>query len=76
MNEKDEITNIKCKIKALMAERGYTLEKLAEQLNEKYGTKESKNNLSNKLSRGSLRFIDVKRIADVLNFDISFNSRL
>ena len=76
MAEQEEIFSIKCKIKALMAERGYTLEKLACKLNETYGIKESKNNLSNKLSRGTLRFIEVKRIAEVLDFDINFISKI
>ena len=71
----EEVFNIKCKIKALMAERGYTLEKLALALQQKYNVKESKNNLSNKLSRGTLKYIEVKRIADILDFDINFVSR-
>ena len=57
----DEIMELKRDIKSPMAKRGYTLEKLAQALNEKYDdTKESKNNLSNKLSRGSLRFLKLK----------------
>ena len=73
--ESEEVFSIKCKIKALMAERGYTLEKLAIALKEKYNVKESKNNLSNKLSRGTLKYIEVKRIDDILDFDINFVSR-
>ena len=73
--ESEEVFSIKCKIKALMAERGYTLERLAIALKEKYNVKESKNNLSNKLSRGTLKYIEVKRIADILDFDINFVSR-
>lgn len=74
--ENNEITELKREIKSLMARRGYTLEKLAQALNEKYDDiKESKNNLSNKLSRGSLRFFEVKRIAEVLDFDIQFISK-
>ena len=68
----DEIMELKRDIKSLMAKRGYTLEKLAQELNEKFDAKESKNNLSNKLSRGSLRFIEAKRIAEVLGYKIEF----
>ena len=46
------------------------MEKLAEELNAKYYTKESKANLSNKLKRGSLRYIDMQRIADILGYTI------
>ncbi|MFI3300963.1 MAG: DUF6471 domain-containing protein [Candidatus Gastranaerophilales bacterium] len=57
-------------VKSLVVAKGYTLEKLANELNEKYFTKESKANISNKLQRGSLRFIDMQRILDVLGYDI------
>ena len=53
-----------------MVAQGYTIEKVANELKKRYGTKESKNNLSNKLSRGSLRFIDVQRICSILGYSI------
>ena len=58
---------LKRKVKAMIVEKGYTMEKLANDLNEKYFTKESKANLSNKLKRGSLRYIDMQRIDDVVH---------
>jgi len=61
---------LKRKVKAMIVEKGYTMEKLADDLNEKYYTKESKANLSNKLKRGSLRYIDMQRIADILGYTI------
>lgn len=61
---------LKRKVKAMIVEKGYTMEKLADDLNEKYFTKESKANLSNKLKRGSLRYIDMQRIVDVLGYTI------
>ena len=57
-------------VKAMIVAKGFTMEKLAEELNAKYYTKESKSNLSNKLVRGSLRYIDMQRIADVLGYTI------
>ena len=57
-------------VKAMIVAKGFTMEKLAEELNKKYYTKESKSNLSNKLVRGSLRYIDMQRIADVLGYTI------
>lgn len=61
---------LKRKVKAMIVEKGYTMEKLADDLNEKYFTKESKANLSNKLKRGSLRYIDMQRIVDILGYTI------
>lgn len=61
---------LKRKVKAMIVAKGFTMEKLAEELNAKYFTKESKANISNKLARGSLRFIDMQRIADILGYTI------
>ena len=60
----------------LIVEQGYTMEKLAEELNKKYFTKESKANLSNKLKRGSLRYIDMLKIADVLGYVIEIKIKV
>ena len=73
--DREDAIKLKRKIKSLMADKGFTLETLANALNEKYDVKESKNNISNKMTRGSLRFIEVARIADVLDFEISFNPK-
>ena len=65
---------LKRQVKSMIVAKGYTMEKLAEELaeelNAKYYTKESKANLSNKLKRGSLRYIDMQRIADILGYTI------
>ncbi|MCD8378004.1 MAG: DUF6471 domain-containing protein [Candidatus Gastranaerophilales bacterium] len=67
---KEEAEALKRELRSLMVKEGYTIEKVADELKERYGVRESKNNLSNKLSRGSLRFIDVQRIANILGYDI------
>ncbi len=64
---------LKRQVKSMIVAKGYTMEKLAEELNAKYYTKESKANLSNKLKRGSLRFIDMQRIADILGYKIDIH---
>ena len=68
--EQDSIDEIRREIKGMIVAKGYTMDKLAEELNARYGTKESKANLSNKLKRGSLRYIDMQRICDVLGYYI------
>lgn len=62
-------------VKSLVVAKGYTLEKLAKELNKKYGTKDSKTGISNKLARGSLRHIDMLRILDILGYDFEIKSR-
>ena len=67
---KEEAETLKRQLRAMMIAQGFTIEKVAEELKKRYKTKESKNNLSNKLSRGSLRFIDVQRICNILGYEI------
>ena len=62
---------LKRQVKSMIVAKGFTMEKLADELNSKYYTKESKANLSNKLKRGSLRYIDMQRIADILGYTIN-----
>ena len=78
INIKDDNTateEIKRQVKSLIVSKGYTLEKLAEELKSKFNTTDSKTGISNKLARGSLRYIDMLRILDVLGYDFSINDR-
>lgn len=68
--EQDSIEELRREVKGMIVAKGYTMDKLADELNARYGTKESKANLSNKLKRGSLRYIDMLRICDVLGYYI------
>jgi len=68
--EQDSIDELRREVKGMIVAKGYTMDKLADELNARYGTKESKANLSNKLKRGSLRYIDMQRICDVLGYYI------
>ena len=72
LNKLDEIAaeELKRQVKSMIVAKGYTMEKLANELNAKFNTKESKANLSNKLKRGSLRYIDMQRICNVLGYSI------
>lgn len=72
---KNETEKLKRKVKALLAESGYTLERLANELNEKYYAKECRANLSGKLARGSLRHIEMLHILDVLGYDFEIKAR-
>ena len=67
---KEEADTLKRQLRAMMVAQGFTIEKVANELKERYNTKESKNNLFNKMSRGSLRFIDVQRICSILGYTI------
>ena len=75
VNEAVAAEELKRQIKSYVVAKGYTFEKLAKELNDKYGTKDSKTGLSNKLARGSLRHIELLRILDILGYDFSIISR-
>lgn len=76
--DKDEAIatdELKRLVKSLIVAKGYTLEKLATELNTRYGTKDSKTGLSNKLARGSMRYIEMLRILDILGYDFEIKGR-
>ncbi len=70
---REEAEELKRQLRSLIVAKGFTIEKVANALKEKYGVRESKANLSNKLGRGSLRFIDVQRICEILGYSITFS---
>lgn len=75
VNDKTDITikeaeSLKTLIKLMLTTEGYTLDKLANEMNARHNTKESKTNISNKLNRGTFRYIDIQRIANILGYEI------
>lgn len=56
-------------VRTMMTSRGWTLEKLAEELGKAFPEAETTpNNLANKLYRGTIRFCDMERIAEVMGY--------
>jgi hypothetical protein len=66
---------LKRMIKSYIVAQGFTLEKLSVELNKKYGMKESKANLSNKLRRGSLKYTEVVKILNTLGYEINITKK-
>lgn len=65
----DEIRN---EIRAYMVLKGHSYRTLANLLSKKLGKCITSQMISNKLSRGSLRYIDAKNIAEVLGYKIKW----
>jgi DNA-directed RNA polymerase specialized sigma subunit len=61
---------IKNDIKATITKSGKTMSEVIDLINAKYGRKDSVQNLSNKLTRESLKYVEALEIADVLEYDI------
>ena len=68
--KKDVSNDIRYEIRSYMVAKGQTYKSLANLLKNKFGESVTAQSLNNKLTRGSLRYIDAKQIADVLGYKI------
>ena len=68
-------TSIRNEIKSQIVREGLTMQQLVEQLSDEYGWSESVSNLSAKLQRESLRYIEAVQMADVMGYDIVWQKR-
>ncbi|MBO6180198.1 LLM class flavin-dependent oxidoreductase [bacterium] len=59
-------------IKILLYKRGMTITKLAQILTETTGHKYTRQSISNKLARNSIRYNEMEIIAKILNYKIEF----
>jgi predicted dithiol-disulfide oxidoreductase (DUF899 family) len=66
------VLTIKQEIKSYLARSGWTMTDLVSALNEKYNRNDSVQNLSNKLARGTIKYKEVKEIADIIGAKIKW----
>jgi len=59
-------------IKKILIEEDFTMTELVEKYNNKFNTEDTIQNLSNKLSRGSLRYNEAEKIAAALGYKIEW----
>jgi len=62
-------------IKKLLIEEDLTMTELVEKYNNKFNTEDTIQNLSNKLSRGSLRYNEAEKIAAALGYKIEWTKK-
>ena len=67
--------NIKNQIKAHIMFAGFTMAEVVDALSTEYGWSDSLSNFSAKLGRGSLRYAEAVKIADILGYDIVWQKR-
>lgn len=73
---KNEIANVRNEIKAQMAQSGWTLTDIVKIMNERHPNEPTTTqNISNKLTRGTIKYVEVKEIADIIGCDISWIPR-
>lgn len=73
LTEDKMLENMRNEIKGYIRMRGFTYESLAKILREKYNIPATPQSINNKLSRGSIKYIDVIRIANALGYKITWN---
>ena len=62
-------------IKSVIVKSGWTLSDVVKALNEKYSRNDTIQNLSNKLSRGTLKYREALEIAGVMGYSIEWIKR-
>ncbi|WMJ81225.1 DUF6471 domain-containing protein [Clostridium sp. MB40-C1] len=67
--------DIRNEIKSYITKSGWTLTDIAKTMNEKYGTDTTTQNLSNKLSRGTIKYSECKQIAEIIGYKIEWNKK-
>lgn len=69
-------SNIKNEIKAQIIACGWTLTKVVNEMNLRHPErkKTTVQNISNKLSRGTIKYSEVKEIADIIGIKIVFDN--
>lgn len=70
MNAKD----LELQLKAVLAGNDYTLTKLVNKLNEQ-GNTTTIQNLSNKLKRGTINYLEIAEILNAIGYDIEWIKR-
>ncbi|MGO5096118.1 LLM class flavin-dependent oxidoreductase [Agathobaculum sp. LCP25S3_E8] len=68
-------SNLRNEIKSYIVRSGYTMQEVVDRLSEDYGWSDSVSNLSNKLQRESLRYVEVVQLADALGYDLVWQKR-
>ena len=63
-------SNLRNEIKSYIVRRGMTMPEVVDLLHVEHGWSDSISNLSNKLQRESLRYVEAVQLADVLGYEI------
>ena len=63
-------SNLRNEIKSYIVRQGMTMQEVGDLLRDEHGWSDSVSNLSNKLQRESLRYVEAVQLADVLGYEI------
>ncbi len=68
-------SNLRNEIKSYIVRQGMTMQEVVDLLRDEHGWSDSVSNLSNKLQRESLRYVEAVQLADALGFEIVWQKR-
>lgn len=68
-------SNLRNEIKSYIVRSGYTMQEVVDRLSEDYSWSDSVSNLSNKLQREPLRYVEAVQLADALGYDLVWQKR-
>ena len=68
-------SNLRNEIKAYIVRSGCTMQEVVDLLSDEHGWSDSVSNLSNKLQRESLRYVEAVQLADALGYDLVWQKR-
>ena len=67
--------SIRNEIKSQIVRAGFTMQEVVDRLAEEHDWSDSVSNLSNKLQRESLRYVEAVQLADALGYDLVWQKR-
>ena len=68
-------SNLRNEIKSYIVRSSYPMQEVGDRLSEDYCRSASVSNLSNKLQRESLRYVEAVQLADALGYDLVWQKR-
>ena len=67
--------DIRNELKSYIVKEGMTMRELVDMLSFEYGWSDSDSNFSNKLDKGTFRYLQAKQLAEVLGYEIVWRRR-
>ena len=75
MTNEEAIEQVRCEIKSYIVAAGYTQKEAVEACSAEFGWSDSDSNFSNKLEKGTFRYLQAKQLAEILGYEIVWKKR-
>lgn len=75
MTNEEAIERVRCEIKSYIVAAGYTQKEAVEACSAEFGWSDSDSNFSNKLEKGTFRYLQAKQLAEILGYEIVWRRR-